>query len=281
MTDNISRVGIIFGDLKGLEVSALSFLILHLNVLQNQFEFEILPKDSENPLVKALNTKEEISRVKVYELMNDFPIDYTSYIEENILSYQCSERAPENYVVITMARFSDNFYSLRKNKLSILAMGNWERIMAPPSIVEFILILLVREVVAFISPTLYGHVHLGTKGCLFDFTMKLNEVRYKVLNSFICNYCREALKNDGYPDLAKQLECILGKHWLGNPDKHESPASITRKLGYDLFLTKGIKPTAWENVVQVLSKEGVKQVLTIIGTVAAAALIFILGFTSN
>jgi hypothetical protein len=41
--------------------------------------------------------------------------------------------------------------------------------MAPPSIFEFILMLLLRQAASFRAPALSKSTHLGTKGCLFDF----------------------------------------------------------------------------------------------------------------
>jgi ABC-type sulfate transport system permease component len=56
-----------------------------------------------------------------------------------------------------------------------------------------------------------------------------------------------------------------------------SAASITAKLGYDLFWTKGKAPTLWESVRNTLRDETVKQLLTIAGGVALAYLLLRLG----
>jgi hypothetical protein len=45
---------------------------------------------------------------------------------------------------------------------------------APPErfvILEFIITLIMRESIAFVSPSLRGSEHLGTKGCLSDFVL--------------------------------------------------------------------------------------------------------------
>jgi hypothetical protein len=47
--------------------------------------------------------------------------------------------------------------------------------------------------------------------------------------------------------------------WLGKLDDPRSPAGIVKKLGYDLFLTQGIKPTPLEKIRGILLDEGVKE----------------------
>jgi hypothetical protein len=153
--------------------------------------------------------------------------------------------------------------------------------MAPPSIVEFLLTLIVREAVASVSPQLRGSVHLGTKGCLFDFTYNLDDVRFKVLNAFVCNYCVTALTVDQLPSLPHEIQKVLRKKWLGPSSKAGSPAAIVSKLGHDLFTTKGLQPTFWEQVIKILREEGTKQVLTIVGIVLGALLLAWFGLKTD
>ncbi len=108
-------------------------------------------------------------------------------------------------ILITLSCFTKNYYNLREHGLSILALGNWKSWMAPPSIVEFILTLVLREAIISVSPTLQGSVHLGTKGCLCDFSASLEDTKFKVLDGFVCSYCRAALQTDGFAILADEL----------------------------------------------------------------------------
>src|SRR5438874_11993120 len=71
----------------------------------------------------------------------------------------------------------------QRETCSVLALGNWMRHMAPRSILEFIVVLLMRQAASFVVPALSKSLHLGTKGCLFDFTSELTEARYKALRS--------------------------------------------------------------------------------------------------
>jgi hypothetical protein len=53
---------------------------------------------------------------------------------------------------------------------SLIALGNWKRLMAPPSFIEFVQALLVREAVAVLCPHLHWVRAPRHKGCLIDFT---------------------------------------------------------------------------------------------------------------
>ena len=88
----------------------------------------------------------------------------------NGLGYRLLDtKEPDHFVFVCLASFDDNFFTCRRGSCSVLAMGSWERVMAPPTLVEFILTFLVREAAAAASSGLSRSIHLGTKGCVFDF----------------------------------------------------------------------------------------------------------------
>jgi hypothetical protein len=153
--------------------------------------------------------------------------------------------------------------------------------MAPPSILEFIIVLLMRQAASFVTPSLSKSVHLGTKGCLFDFTADLGEARYKALQSFICSDCRERMREAGAANLAPDLERMLDLKWLGEPSDPHSPAGIVAKLGYNLFLTKGVEATHWESFVSILRDEGTKEFVKIAFAILLAAILLRLGLKGN
>jgi len=225
----------------------------------------------------TLRSKSLIDRDHVRAELPAFYKRYRAYLTSLNASYSLKEDPPEYFVVVCLSTFKDDYYTTRKDHISVIALGNWERPMAPPSIVEFLLTLIVREAVASVSPQLRGSVHLGTKGCLCDFTFDLEDVRFKVLTAFVCSHCVTALAIDKLPGLPGEIEEVLKKKWLGVSSKVGSPAAIVSKLGHDLFTTKGLQPTLWEQISKVLREEGTKQVLKIIGLVLAAALLAWLG----
>src|SRR6185503_13336755 len=106
------------------------------------------------------------------KIKNDLPSLVKSYRDHLVAlkdKYNLQEEIPDYFVLISPAKFADDYYTTRKGNASVIALGNWQRYMAPPTQVEFLLTLAVREVVSAICPSLRGSVHLGTKGCICDF----------------------------------------------------------------------------------------------------------------
>lgn len=277
-----TRVGVILGDLGKLNVSALKYLIVHLNTLQTSFEFELYSVDAEDPLLHMLRSGETADREQCRTMLPDFYDRIINHLAREQQSYDLSDRTlPHGFVLITMARFSDEHYGLKSEAMQVQAFGNWERHMAPPSIFEFIIALLLRQALSFAAPSLSKSVHLGTKGCLLDFTADLSEARYKALQGYICSGCRERLKNDGVSRIADEVISVLKMDWLGKPSEPHSPAGIVGKLGYNLFLTRGISPTWREALRAGLRDEGTKELIKLIGGIILAALLLWLGLKSG
>jgi hypothetical protein len=267
------RIGILLNGLDGkANTVALRFLILEMNRVQRTFEYEFLPFDRDDFLA-MLRSQGPLNRTDIKAQAAAFHQRYSAYLSGLNASYSLKEAPPDYFVVVCLTTFEDNYYTTRRDRVSVIALGNWERHMAPPSIVEFLLALIVREAVASVSPLLSGSVHLGTKGCLFDFTLQLDDVRFKVLNAFVCSHCADALSTNQLPDLAEEIQLVLSKKWLGLTSKAGTPAAIASKLGHDLFATKGLQPTLWEQTLKILREEGTKQILTVSGVVAGAALL--------
>jgi len=273
----VKRIGIILADMGKVNVPVLKFLILHMNTLQQTFEFEFLPT-YEDEFLQKLSKQTSVDRNEIKGAVPLFLDRYQKYLQEEVAVYRIKdmELPTDHLILLSMACFNDNYYTTRKNGLAILALGNWEASMAPPSLIEFIYTLILRESVTFISSSLSGSVHLGTKGCLCDFTAPLSEVRLKVLNGFVCSYCRAALQSDGFAILADELVHILGKDWIGTSTDPRTPAGIAANLGYDLFITKGLKASKWEIMLTLLQQEGVKQLISIVGAVLQFILIALL-----
>lgn len=274
----VKHIGIILANMGKVNVQVLKFLVLHMNTLQQTFEFEFLPTHPQYPLLKILSPYVSVDREEVRQAVRPFLDRYRHEVQVEIDKYKIQDKSfpTGRLILITLSCFTKNYYNLREHGLSILALGNWKSWMAPPSIVEFILTLVLREAIISVSPTLQGSVHLGTKGCLCDFSAPLDDTKLKVLNGFVCSYCRAALQTDGFAILADELVHILGKDWIGTSTDPRTPAGIAANLGYDLFITKGLKASKWEIMLTLLQQEGVKQLISIVGAVLQFILIALL-----
>ncbi|MBG1262876.1 hypothetical protein [Nostoc commune] len=275
-----AQIGILLGDLGEVNIVALKYLIIHLNTLQSDFEFEFFPiTDRQDPVLRQMSKTSEIERSRVRAELPGFLERTRTSLSHLSQEYKLSQAIPpDKFILLTMARFNDNYYFVRVAGMSVLALGNWERHMAPPSLLEFFVTLVLRQAVSFVSPSLKGSVHLGTKGCLFDFTHKLEDVRLKTLQGFICSDCQASLATDGHAQLAEHLLSVLDtSRWLGKTEDPTTPAGIVSNLGYDLFKTKGVKPNLWEKTQAILREEGVKELIKLIGGITLAALLLWLG----
>ncbi len=265
-----------------MNASALQFLILAMNKEQALFQFEFYNfRPAADPFRELLDSGKTVVRAEAKQLMPDLATQARASINKKNEQIGLSEGPPDRFVVVSQCRFDDNFYSTRSGGVSVLALGNWKRAMAPPSFVEFVQALLVREAVAALCPSLSGSVHLGTKGCLLDFTEHLDDARQKVLRGYVCHHCRSRMQDDGEPTLADTVTHLLDREWLGQPTDPRTPAGVMVSLRYDLFTAKGRQETPKEAFLTALRQEGAKQIATCIGALILVVLIFILGLKTG
>jgi len=271
------RIGILLGDLGKLNLRALKYLVLNMNSLQSAFQYEFLDCDPDDELILTLCGRQKVNRKAVKRGIPAFIKRQNKYFQNVVAESETQEPSPSYFILLSLAKFADGYYTTRVGDLSILALGNWKKSMAPPSILEFFLTLIVRESIAAVSPSLAGSIHLGTKSCAMDFTPYLQDVRLKVLHGFICDFCRKRLLNDNLPRLADEILPLLKRDWLGRSIDPHSPAALTSKLGFNLFTTKGLEPGFWESVFQVFQKDGVKELIRVMGAIILLILVSILG----
>ncbi len=270
-----TRVGIVPLALNGPSMDVFRLLLLRVNTLQSALEFSILPV-IEHPFLEKLRSKAALDREEVLADAPAFLADYARQIAEEATTVGLLAPPANGYVIQSTARFADNYYATSIRRLQIIALGHWARHMAPPSMLEFFLFLTVRYGIAF-APDFTPAPHYGTKGCLWDSSPYLDEARYKILTGFVCSDCRVNLARAGLGELSDILPTIVRGHWLGDVSDPTSPAGLARKLGHDLFITKGLKQTLWESLKVTLSTEGPKELLKIIGGVVAVAILVWLG----
>ena len=274
------RIGVLLGKLGKRNAVALKYLILHINTLQTSLEFEIFEADKNDLLVNRMRRRKKISSEYLKAELSDFKKRTNDKISDDAHKFELVETEPPNGIILlTMAKLSDKYHARSELGVGVLALGRWKRSMAPPSLVEAFITLTLRQAVGIISPSLNRSRHLGTRACLFDFAQKLEDTRFKTLHGFICNDCRAALGADGYDRLGEDVSRVSDtRQWLGKPEDPTSPASIVAKLGYDLFLTKGVTPTFWESARAALRSDGVQGFIKLLYALLLAYLLFRLGW---
>jgi hypothetical protein len=273
----IKRIGILQCIASLPDDSALRYLILSINTLQTAFQVEFIPFDSRDEFLVPLLTDSVTKRPDVASLESFYP-RARRYFRQEAGKYDQHEDPPDCFLVISNASFEDNYFYASIGAAAVIAIGGWKRSMAPPSEFEFIQILLLESSLHSLCGEL--HTHMGTRGCLMDFSAVLSDVRQKVLVGVICQSCESVLREHGYPNLAEDLRPLLSRKWLGSTVDPASPAAIVSKLGYDLFITKGLKPNLIESVRTTLVQEGVKQILYVIAALLVAIFIGLIGIAA-
>jgi hypothetical protein len=273
------RIGIVPVGLEGANMPALKYLMLLSNQLQDRLEFELCNCDLNHPLLAALKGKDELDRDNLRDRAEELYRHLHDTLQGEVAKYRIQEPPPDYFIIVSLARLSENYYTLRRSGLSIIALHDWETEMSPPTLVEFILTLVMREAMAAACPSLRFSMHLGTKGCICDFTDTLEDARIKVLSPYVCGFCRSRAESDGQGDLPDKIQPVLSREWFGDPTDPRSPAAIAAKLGHDLFLTKGLQATPWERFTAVAHDEAAKWVVKALGAAIAAALFILLTYS--
>lgn len=277
------RIGVVLTDENELRHPALRYLVLAINAQQSLFQFEFYNIQNSDPLLSRLTrVNSPAQRIEIRDTeLPEFVDRVKLALAKRVMDFELAEEPPERFVVICLSRFDDNYYSTRNGGGSIIALGNCDEYMAPPSLFEFIQVLLIREAVAALCPSLSGSVHLGNKGCLMDFTEMMSEVHHKALLAFICDFCASRMRSDSRPGLAETIAGLLNRDWLGSPEDPRTPAGIAANLGYNLFTTKGLRPTRTESFLATMQQESAKQIIGItsstIGTILIAVIALVLG----
>lgn len=167
------RIGVVLLPRKRLNEAALRFLVLSMNTQQNVFQFEFYDPNPDDELLSALDSRGEVCHEVMRRHLDGFADRMHDYLAELVADFQLTECPPRRFVVISHCVFDDNYYSTGRHDSSVIALGNWKRYMAPPSLLEFAQSLLVDEVVSLLCPSLRAG-HLGTKAACW-ISMKFSQ----------------------------------------------------------------------------------------------------------
>lgn len=271
-------------------------LILHMNTLQTEFLFELLPSAStevKKVSLIELAAREQLPLESVNAAITPFFESYTKALRTEEIAEGAGDAHQHDrfgFVVLSTSSVDGQYYlnegshvprGQRGHRTIFVALGDWRKEMAPPSIVEFAATLLVSAVGFLLEGTDIKSRHFGSRGCIFDYTADLGDTRGKVLSGFICSDCTTLVKSHSSDSALAALQALAQRDWLVKPEGPLSPASTASALGYNLFVTKGLKPSVWERARTTLAEEGIKQVLTVIALVIGTAIVVWLGFKAS
>jgi hypothetical protein len=271
-------VALVLANFPSNQIAAFKYFILLLNRLQRTFEFGFYDAPARDKFICGLTQPGLLDPALTRSGLVPFGERLCLAAEERITQHDLSPNFPEQIVVITQVTLSDYHYLIRDAHVTLLALGEWERSMAPPSAAEFVQLVVLRAAYSATERGAWNTIHLGTRSCIFDFTRNLQDTRMMTLVGLgVCDECRTALEADGFTQSPQEIQHVADRSWLGKRDEPGTPANIMARFGYDLFLTKGFTATFSERARQLLEEEGVKEFIKLAFLIVGAALLFWLG----
>lgn len=226
------RVGLVLAAFPREKETAFKYFLLLLNRLQKTFEFAFYTPPKNDPLVALLSSGRVLDADETKGQLLGFAERLRRRAEEQIRIFDLSSSYPTQVVIISLASLSDYHFLKRRKHVSLLALGEWDRSMAPPSAAEFLQVAVLRAAYSALEGRVWNSIHLGTRSCIFDFTANLEDTRFMTLTGLgVCEECERALKQDGLSRSATEIREVVNRSWLGTRGTPGTPANIMAQFG--------------------------------------------------
>jgi hypothetical protein len=202
------RVGVIFAAFPAKDTTPYKYFLLLLNSLQRSCEFELFDIEEDDDFIKRLSSK-IVDADTARNGLEDFGTRIRTQIAMSIEAHDLAVEQPDQLIVITGVTLSDYHYLIRRKLTTMLAVGQWEKAMAPPSLAEFLQLLVLRAPFSALEGNVWNSIHLGNRACIFDFTENLDNARLMALTGVgVCSNCASALACDGFPNAAAEVRRV-------------------------------------------------------------------------
>ncbi|TBD43441.1 MULTISPECIES: hypothetical protein [Rhizobium] len=231
------RVGVIVACLGEYDSKALRYAILRLNTAQSFVEYEIVydvPEDHEF-----------VARTRYGGVVR------TSYIKHAVACFEAEvvrrqsepfKNTPQTpcdrYLALCNCQLESGVYLFKPgNRMRTMMVGSWKTYFAPPSLLEFIVDICIKQGIAeaFGAP----RAHMPSRGCIFDYNEILENTRNGVLIGHVCEECTTHMssRNPNWNEIKK----LTGGRWLGDPSDPFSPYCELQRLGFKAFKASGVR----------------------------------------
>jgi hypothetical protein len=268
-------IGVAFGSMDRQTQDILSYLITHQNTLQRSFEFRLVSCAEDAPLLEVLRQSPGPTRNEAAAKADDFVVRVNALCAEEANSYGLQIEPIDKVVLLTNTRFRDNYYYIGCPTWAIIALGGWQKELAPPSIVEYYLSILVTAALDALGAGIERHYL--TRGCNFDFNASLGHKRLSVLSGNICAECAAKIEDKVGQEFVSDGLILLKRNWLGDSNNPSAVANTVKKLGFDLFHTTGVKPSFKERLLASFEQEGLKNLLNFTFQLLLAIAVVVIG----
>ena len=275
---DLIRVALVLAAFPTEKESAFKYFLLLLNRLQHTFEFEFHQPPENDAFVSYLESKERLDADETENQLIEFSARLKGSFNKRVTRWDLSKTYVSQIIIISLASLSNYHYLIRRQNVTLLTLGEWDRSMAPPSAAEFLQVAILRAAYSALEGHVWNSIHIGTRACMFDFTVHLDDTRLMMLVGLgVCSECERALIADGHEEAPNEIRHIVERSWLGDRTTPGSPARIMAQFGYDLFLTKGFTTTFRERLKQVLQEDAAKELIKLLFAILLAVLIVLFG----
>ncbi|WFT88402.1 hypothetical protein [Rhizobium leguminosarum] len=243
------RVGVIVACLGEYDSKALRYAILRLNTAQSFVEYEIVYDVPEDHDFVARTRYGEVVRTSYIK-------QAASSFEEGVVRRQSQQfknkpQTPcDRYLALCNCQLDSGVYLFRPgNRMRTLMVGSWQTHFAPPSLLEFIIDICVKQGIAeaFGAPP----AHMPSRGCIFDYNEILENTRNGVLIGHVCEECTAymARSNPNWDE----IKMLTGGQWLGDPSDPFSPYCELQRLGFKVFKASGVRDSFFRRFMDTIS----------------------------
>lgn len=149
---------------------------------------------------------------------------------------------PGPSIVITETPLENHFISFADHELAIISAGEWKKFFKPASALEYILTSVQRMALRLsFDPMIKSHY--PTRACVFDYSRNQPDFRHTIFLGFICETCRNSLRNSVTLEELRQIDALVENRWIG---ESTSPSSIAFYLSkiyrYEISRATGLNP---------------------------------------
>ena len=279
---------------------ACSYLLVQMNFVQKIFDFNIVEVD--------FKFKDSLLDQELIKRKNDYIFDWFDDLlaKKSEKSLKEIDQNIDYWIGITSKSVHKNWFfetkfknTTRSNKtFGIITTDTWEKSYSPPSVFEYIVITIFEICLGALSydygGSFFTHEQWITKGCLNDFTNLKPHRRTIISNPNLCEECKYKLDDldktirNFYKEISlkKDVQNILSKTWMGDPNLRESPLfNLKKNFKYDIDRNSGfykntkekVRDTIIENLPQWVIGSLLTSVITGIVTGVIAASVLLLG----
>lgn len=142
----MERISVICADLGKLPLAALQYLVLTMNRLQQDVEFQFLPLRVRHGSLLATLKPGQMVAVDNFEALAE---TYVRNLPNRFAEHQRGHAAIPNAlgrpVIVSLAVLDTHWYEVWRPEYSALFLGDWDTRMAPPSALESLVTLIAVE----------------------------------------------------------------------------------------------------------------------------------------